>query len=273
MLENNNQTNNTNEFINKRKQDKMDSQKRKSIFKRVLLIIFICLVLGVVAYFISDISNVKTIEVKGNIYIKDEDIIELSEISNDSKYLLSIPSTIENKIVSHSLIKYCEVEKLEDCLIRINVVEKKIIGYAYENNENVLILDDDSRMPLDKSNLYLIEKVPLIEGFSKEDIVLIIKELDDVDYKMINEISEIHFFPALKYQNVEMIMRDGNYVFTSAYGLNLLNKYYDIDSSVSTQRNNCYYFEDISGNAYMSACPWEKVEEEIVTEEQKPQNQ
>ena len=262
MLENNNQITDTNTFINKRKQDKMDSQKRKSIFKRVLLISFICLIISAIAYFLSDISNVKTIEVSGNVYIKDEDIIALSELSNDSKYLLSFTNSIEDKITSHELIKSCTVEKLEDRLLKINVVEKKIIGYAYENNENVLILDDDSRMALDKSNLYLIEKVPLIEGFSKEDIVLIIKELDDVDYKMINEISEIHCFPVLKYQNVELIMRDGNYIFTSAYGLNLLNKYYDIDSSVSTQRNNCYYFEDISGNAYMSACPWEKVIEE-----------
>lgn len=262
MLDKNNQTVDVDTFISKRKQDKIDSQNMKSKIKRVLLIVFLCTIVGLVIYFASDVSNIKKIEVEGNIYLKDEDIIKLSEIDTNSKFLLTFENNVNNKIKKHELIDSCSVEKLDDCFIRITVVEKKIIGYTFEDNNNVLILDDNSRLLLDKSNLYLIEKVPLIYGFSKEDIVLIIKELIDVDYKMINEISEMHYYPDLKYQSVQLIMRDGNYIFTSAYGLDLLNKYYDIDSSVDTQRNNCYYFEDISGNAFMSACPWEKVEEQ-----------
>lgn len=275
MLDKNNQTVDVDTFINKRKQDKIDSQNMKSKFKRVLLILFLCTIIGFAVYFGSDISNIKSIGVEGNIYLKDEDIIKLSEISTDSKYLLTFENSVINKIKKHELIESINVEKLDDNKIKIMVVEKKIIGYTFEDNNNVLILNDNTRLILDKTNLYLIEKVPLIHGFSKEDITLIIKELEDIDYKMINEISEMHYYPELKYQNVQLIMRDGNYVFTSAYGLDLLNKYYDIDSSVDTQRNNCYYFEDISGNAFMSACPWEKVEvqeetieNEVVEEEQ-----
>ena len=262
MLDKNNQTVDVDTFISKRKQDKIDSQNMKSKIKRVLLIVFLCTIVGLVIYFASDVSNIKKIEVEGNIYLKDEDIIKLSEIDTNSKFLLTFENNVINKIKKHELIESINVEKLDDNKIKIMVVEKKIIGYTFEDNNNVLILDDNSRLLLDKSNLYLIEKVPLIYGFSKEDIVLIIKELIDVDYKMINEISEMHYYPDLKYQSVQLIMRDGNYIFTSAYGLDLLNKYYDIDSSVDTQRNNCYYFEDISGNAFMSACPWEKVEEQ-----------
>ena len=74
---------------------------------------------------------------------------------------------------------------------------------------------------------------------------------------MINEISEIHYYPNLKFQDHELIMRDGNYIFTSVYGINRINKYYDIIASHYVDKNSCYYIEDISGTAYTSACPWQ----------------
>ena len=33
-------------------------------------------------------------------------------------------------------------------------------------------------------------------------------------------------------------------------------------SNDTSSGKSCYYFEDISGNAYISACPWEPVKEE-----------
>ena len=110
--------------------------------------------------------------------------------------------------------------------------------------------------------MYLITMAPIIEGFQKDDLILLEKNLAKCEPQIINEISEIHFFPEIKYQNVELIMRDGNYIFSSAYGLEILAHYHDIVSSYVQDAKSCYYFEDISGNAYTSACPWQKQEEE-----------
>ena len=137
----------------------------------------------------------------------------------------------------------------------------------YENGSYVLVLETDERIPLNGDNLYLITKVPFLEGCTIEDVILIEKNMADCDYRIINEISEIHFYPQLKYQNLELIMRDGNYIFTSPYGLKILNHYFDMRSSHSSAEEGCYYFEDISGNAYTSACPWEESEETIQEEE------
>lgn len=253
-----------NTFLNERKNAKIISKFERSKRLYLLLSVFICLVIISAIYFVSNKSNVKGIEVKGNIYLKTEDILKESGVTTSTKYLFTNTKNVENKLLSNPIIDTCEVKMMEDQTVLITVKEKKLIGYALEDDQNVLILADDSRVILTKANLYLIEKIPLIEGFSKDNIILIEKNLEDVDYKMINEISEIHYYPLLKFQDHEIIMRDGNYVFTSVYGLNRINMYYDIVSSYTDGTNKCYYIEDISGNAYTSACPWQpKIEEEI----------
>ena len=262
MLDEKKQILDKNDFLNERKNAKIVSKYDKAKRRNLILSVFICIAIIATLYLVLDVSNIKGISVQGNIYLKSEDILNLSGVTTNDKYIFTSPSKVEENIKTNPLIESCDVEKLDNQTINIKVVEKKAIGYSYEENENVLILADDSRLKLTKTNLYLIEKVPLIEGFDKDKLILIEKNLVDVDYKMINEISEIHFFPAKKFQDHEIIMRDGNYIFTSVYGLNLLNKYYDVVSSYDSQGFKCYYIEDISGNAYTSACPWEPIEQE-----------
>lgn len=251
-----------NDFLNERKNAKILSKYDKAKRRNLILSVLIGLIIIGTLYLVLDVSNIKGISIDGNIYLKSEDIINLSGITTENKYIFTSPSKVEENVKTNPLIDTCNVEKLDNQTIQITVCEKKPIGYTFEENENVLILSDDSRLKLTKANLYLIEKVPLIEGFNKDKLILIEKNLVDVDYKMINEISEMHYFPALKFQDHEIIMRDGNYIFTSVYGLNLLNRYYDVVSSYDSSGFKCYYIEDISGNAYTSACPWQPVEEE-----------
>ena len=253
-----------NSFLNNRKNARILTKYEKSKRNYLILSIFLCLIIIALIYLLSSKSNIYQISIDGNVYLKDEDIRQLSGLSTNSKYLFTMPNNIQAKIKENALIDECTVEMLDNNLVKISVKEKKIIGYTYEDNNNVLILADDSRIVLDKSNIYLINKVPLIEGFNKDKLILIEKNFEELDYRMINEISEIHYYPSLKFQDHELIMRDGNYVFTSVYGLNLLNKYHNMASSFISNQNNCYYIEDISGNAYTSACPWEpKAEENI----------
>lgn len=245
-------------FAKAKKNQRAIKAYKRSKRRYFALSIFLSISIIALVYFVSSISNIKTIEVKGNVYLKDEDIVSLTGLDTKHKYLFVIPSVIEKKINSDPLIKASSVELKDDNTVEITIVEKKIIGYSYEQLDNVLILEDDSRIMLSRDNLYLIGKVPLILGFSKEDIIILEKNMASLDYKMINEISEMHYYKELKYQYVEIIMRDGSYVFTSPYGLGILNKYYDIKSSYGTNENSCFYFEDISGNAYVSNCPWDK---------------
>jgi len=194
-------------------------------------------------------------------YLKDEDVLALSGLDDQHKYLFTIPFIVEKRIKENSIIEDCHVTLLNNRLVKIEVKEKKIVGYALENGLYVLVMKNGERSGLNNTNLYLISKVPLIEGFNEDELKQIQKYLGECDREVIDQISEIHNYPGLKYQNLELVMVDGNFIFTSVYGLNILEKYYKIESSYVSERRQCYYFEDISGNAYTSACPWEEVEE------------
>ena len=252
------------------------NQRQTSAYERArnfcfFLSVFLCLLLIGGIYFLSGASNIYRIAVTGDHYLKKEDIIELSGLSKNSKYLLTIPMQIENRIRKDPMIKDVKVRRLEGRLVQIEVQEKKVIGYTPENGLNVLLLEDGEKVGIGKERMYLIAYGPLIEGFDEEGKTKLCKQLAKCESKIIEQISEIHHFPQLKYQDVEVIMRDGNYIFTSVYGLEILNHYFDMESSIVTNKNHCYYFEDISGNAYTSACPWEEVPEEPAeaeTEEQ-----
>lgn len=258
---------NHNDFLNERKNARIVSNYEKS--KRSFFILSIIISIAIIGtiYLLLDVSNIVSFSVKGNVYLDDDAIISLSGLSTSNKFLFTNVSKAQNNIKSNIIIDDCKLSLLDNQTVQIDVKEKKIIGYGYEDGNNVLILEDDSRFVLDKRTLYLIGKVPLIEGFNKDQILLLEKNLKDIDYKMINEVSEIHYYPNLKFQDHEIIMRDGNYIFTSVYGINLLNKYYDMVGSYTSEGNKCYYLEDISGNAYTTACPWEPIEEDVQVED------
>ncbi len=251
--------------IRRNRKDKTAYEKARNYY--FFLSVFLCLVVICLVYFFSDLSNVYRIVVDGNVYLKDEDVIEASGLSDRSKYLLVLPMCVEKRIEQNSLIENAEVKLMEGRLVKISVSEKKVIGYAPENGLNVLILADGERIGISKDNMYLIASGPIIEGFTEDELSMLAKQLGKCRQKIIREISEIHNYPALKYQNVELIMRDGNYVFTSVYGLGILDHYFDFESSFISSERHCYYFEDISGNAYISACPWEEPQEEMPEEE------
>ena len=262
-------------LFNLRKNKKVATAYEKAKVLWCIVAVFLSLTIIGLIYFISDASNIYHISVEGNYYLSDEDILKMSGIAEDSKYLFTIPFVVERRIKENNIIEECRVRLMDNSLVRIEVKEKKIVGYALENGLYVLVMSDGERSGLNNDNLYLISKVPLIEGFDEQEMKQVQKYLGECDRKVIDQISEIHKFPQLKYQNLELVMVDGNYIFTSIYGLNILEKYYDIESSYVSDRKQCYYFEDISGNAYTSACPWEESEEiiEEETEEGKTQEE
>ena len=255
-----------NYYLNKRH----DTRKKNSFLRRkhqsFLLAIFLSLVLIGLIYFLNSWSNVYSISVKGNIYYTDEDIITKSNLSTNDKFLLVSTSKARKLLLQDPLIKNCNITKNDDRLIIIDVEEEKAYGYAYEDFENVLLLENDERIILDNNNTYLIAKVPLISGFTKEQLSLVANGFKDVDASIINEISEIHRYPFTYDENMlEVIMRDGNYVFVSSFGLKLLDNYYSISSGLQLDKSGaCIYLDEVTNSGYTSRCPWQ---EEIVVVE------
>lgn len=250
---------NDNYLINKHK-----NKKRKKVFKAIKNFCFLCgIILGLIVliclYFVSDYSKIYHISVHGNIYLKDKDIIKISGIDSDDRFILLIPNIIESRLNNSPYIENAKVEKLDGNLIKITVNEYKQVAYFYENYETKLLLINNDRISLNEDNLYLINNVPLLEGYVSEQIDNILRGFKQIDYSVINEISEIHRYPFSYDENMlEVIMKDGNFCFLSWTGLSMLNDYYKINSAFDkSQGNVCIYLDELTKSGYASSCPWQ----------------
>lgn len=247
-----------NYFLNKVK----DGRKKIKFDKDGTIVFIFAFIVALIViaglYIISPYSKTYKVTVTGNVYLKEEEIIEKANLSK--YFLFTSPTRKANDLCKDPLIEDVTISMLEGNIVSINVKETKEIGYIYEDGESKLLLINDERVSLNKDNMYLIGKVPLIEGYTKEEIKKIEKGFENVDYKVINEISEIHKYP-ISYDNeqMEVIMRDGNYCFMSSGGLHLLDSYYSISSAVDSSKGYvCVYFDDLTNSAYTSACPWQQ---------------
>ncbi len=247
-----------------------DSHLKKKFYgtkhRYFILGIIIGLAIVIATYFCLDISRVYKVSVDGNIYLSDEKIRELSGIDDNSIFIFTFPSRVENRIKENPLIKSVDVSLEDYRLVKVNVIEKKILGYLNENGEAYYLLEDNSRILIDDSNIHLLSNVPLIEGYTSEQLEEIIKGFNDLDQDLLNQISEIHRYPFSYDENMlEVIMKDGNYVFVSSYGLNLLNQYYTVVSGISNTPGYCIYLDEVTNSGYSSACPWSS-KSEVQTE-------
>ena len=255
----------SNYYLNKRSDARKKTKFIAAKHRYFIISIILGLIILAALYFTSAKTNIFHIAISGNHYLKDEDIIKMSGLNLNDKFLLVSKNKTCKKLTDNPLIQSCQLEKRDGHLINIHVEEEKQIAYAFEDQKAVLILANDERIELDIDNMYLIENIPLIQGYNKEQLLQVIKGFQDVDYQVINEISEIHRYPFSYDENMlEVIMRDGNYVFVSSFGLKLLDNYYSIASGLDiSYKNACIYLDEVTNSGYTSSCPWDNIIEEI----------
>jgi len=214
-------------------------------------------------YFHSSNSNILKITIEGNYYYTEEIILKLAKFNQDDKFVLVNTSEIKDNIAKDCLFDSITITKENNNEIKIVVSEKYILGYIYEDGLPYLLLEDDSRIIIDEERLYLIAYVPLIEGYSKNGLLQIEKGLKKVDRDILEKVSEIHCYP-FSYDEymMEVIMDDGNYIFSSANDFkNLtLSYYYEAIYNLKSTTKVCLYLNVTNSNVTLQyrGCPWMK---------------
>ena len=252
-----------NYYLKKRKKARLKTRFLAIKNRLFILGIVFGILITAVLYLMLPSSEVFKVVVKGNEYLKDDYYINLSKIKDGDKFLLVNLNKVKNQISSSSIVDSVTVKRNNYNLIEINVKEKEIIGYTYEVEPKIL-LSDGSTINLENDYLNGIASVPLIEGYDEEGLKLIAIGFKKLDQKMIDEISEIHRYPFSYDENMlEVIMRDGNYLYLSYYSLSMLNEYYTIASGITvTEDKACIFLDEMTNSGYTSECPyWTKIEE------------
>lgn len=228
------------------------------ILSYILGIILICL-----TYFQLDLSKIKAIRIIGNDYLDDSKILDLSKLTLNNRYYLTIPFFVEQNLLKSDLIESAQVQYTGDHVISIQVTEQKVVGYRYIEDPEILLANGKT-VPLTSDTLEIITRVPIIRGFEDEQaLYLLTKSLGELDKSQIENISEISQYPMVYDENtIELFLRDGNYIFTSYYGLKLLNAYTSIATNL-TESGQCIFLDDGQKVAFKKVCPWDEVIPEV----------
>jgi len=214
-------------------------------------------------YFCSSISKVQSISVSGCNYLSRQYVEKLTGVTLESRYYLTLPTSIEARVKKDPMIQSATVEMHDSNVISVTIMEKQPVGYRYDGDTPYILMSDGTKAQLTSDYMSIISRVPFIEGFTEDEQThLLTTGLASVDRSMIEEIAQISQYQ-LEYddQALELQMRDGIYVFMSYYTLDKINRYHEIYENL-TDKSKCIFADgsETSEVAYASACPWNEVE-------------
>lgn len=195
--------------IPKLKQERKKKANRRLVF---YLSIFFFL-LSIVVYLQSPLSHVKTIEVSGNSYGADQEVIDQSGISEETNIWMVNKSNVVQAITKNPIVKSVEVKRKLPWTIQIQLTENDHVGFVNKDNAYYPILGNGKILKEMKQKT-VNGTAPLLLGFSDESYLQdITDQLKKLPGSILNLISEIHWKPNDKNQNkILLYMNDGHMV-------------------------------------------------------------
>ncbi|MFV0380462.1 MAG: cell division protein FtsQ/DivIB [Anaerorhabdus sp.] len=249
--------------------EKRKNVKNKYSFLKMKPILFLiacffgaCLIMLLTT--LSPVSKIKAINIKGNYFLEDDMVINMSGLSSKDIYYFVISGNVEKKLEKNAFINSANVKLLSNNVVLIEIKEAEPFAYKY-NEVPELIFKSGEIMEIDDNLMPVISRVPYLTGFEDEEQIKgLLRAFRDVDYKMIELISEIQRYELSYDPNTLLLkMNDRNFFFSSYYSMSVLNSYIQIISELDVKEGNCIFSDDGLEVAYTSVCPWDEVEKEV----------
>lgn len=210
----------------------MARKKRKIKIKKIFnFLILICILAAAIVY-IYDLK-ISTIIVKGNNLYTDWDIIKKAKLDNYPSSMQNLSAIIESTLKKDPYIKEAKVKKINLTKVEITVKENQPLFYYVPNNKTVL--SDGTEVSDNYSVPTLINYVPN-KIYSR-----FIKEMNNIDYKIIKRVSEIKYDSnEVDEERFLLTMNDGNYVYLTLSKFNRINHYLDIVKEFNNKKGILY---------------------------------
>ncbi|MFC7372081.1 cell division protein FtsQ/DivIB [Fictibacillus iocasae] len=199
---------------------KLKEQRRQKANRRLIfyLSLFFLLVLAVV-YFQSGMSNIKKLNVKGNYFVDDKQIIAASGISLDSKFMNVDEEEIQRKLTSLNEVSSANVKRSFYNEVTITVQEFQRVGYIKQKDRYYPMLQNGAMLSPLKKEERPVNAPVIMQWEDKDRLEELAQELRTVPEGIIHRISEIHQNKEdMKSGNVTLYMTDGNEVKISING-------------------------------------------------------
>lgn len=234
---------------NRANESKRRKRKRRRRSRRMLLILIVLLI---VAYFGSQYSNIRIVELKGNSYYSKQEVMALAKIRYDMKSILAPSFLIEKRLSNDTMIKSASVHKSWNGVVSIALEEEKRLGY-YEKEGKKYLLIESSEDILVKDVEQTVD-VPFLNGLNEKQRSRYRKEAITLDLESLALISEVsHYETSYDKDMLQLTMQDGHIVRTTYEGLKMLDSYKEMLKGVKTDLK-CIVFAEETNTMYTEKC-------------------
>lgn len=184
------------------------SRKKKANRRLVFYLTIFFLLISVIVYLQSPLSNVKQIIISGNSFVVKEEVIERSEVTDKTNIWAIDQKEIEQMLLDHPVIESADVRRKLPSTIEIKITEHDLVGYLKEDNEVRPVLGTGITLPV---HIDSFAEAPLMIGFTEENhLKNMTSELEKLPKSILSLISEIHWQSNDENKNkVVLYMNDG----------------------------------------------------------------
>lgn len=200
-----------------------------------LATLLMCIILFIV-YYMSPLSYVKTVDVKGNYIVSKQDLIQASGIKPKSRFWSDYfhQTEVKDKIQK----EYPSVKNMTMNIsmfnhITLNIEEYKVAGFLFADDKYYPVLENGTILQMNYPNND--QKRLIFTNFNSESkLKEVIAQYNKLSTKVQKAIKEIEYHPT-KENDMEMIlhMKDGNKVVISGYRFDNMKYYYQVKKQMT----------------------------------------
>jgi len=188
---------------------KLKEQRKKKANRRLVfyLSIFFLLLLMII-YLQSPLSDIKTVAIKGNSFLSEEEVMGVTPFEEQTNIWTINLKTIESDIAKLPVVSSVNVQRKLPNTVEIDLTEHKRVGYLSVDKKYHPIIGDGTTLEgLEKP----AGDAPLLVDFTEEEqLKSMTNELNDLPKNILHIISEIHWVPTKDNKDkIYLYMNDG----------------------------------------------------------------
>lgn len=209
--------------------------KRKKI--KVFHFLIFLVIIGILVFSVYFILNspIRNINITGNVYLSDEEIIEQAGIKNYPSFFLTLSHQIKQNVEKLPIVKEVVVKKGLFNVLTIHVKEYRII--LKDGSTNKYILENGKKLELTLE--YGVAK--LTNSVVGEKYQKLIEEFLTIKSGVFEKISEVKYVPN-EYDKDRFLlyMSDGNSVYLTLTKFEMINYYNKVLSQLEGRKGILY---------------------------------
>ncbi|MFD2628297.1 cell division protein FtsQ/DivIB [Oceanobacillus kapialis] len=186
------------------------ARKKKANRRLVFYLSIFFFLISIIVYLQSPLSDVKTINIKGNEFLSDNEVKDLSGLTTETNIWSINGERISEAIAENPIVDSVDVTRELPRTVKIDMKEVNRVGYMRQDGNYYPILGNGTVLRTAGQQVNRGD-APLLLDFDEEDkLHSMTAELEKLPASILKLISEIYWVPTEKNTNKIMLyMNDG----------------------------------------------------------------